>query len=101
VTVPYQSLQFSFTQQPANSLGNLGRNAVGGPGFTNYDVSRHRSFVVHEQTRPKLRGEAFNITNAPHFANPIGHVSSASFGQSINSAQRARAKAPGRREILF
>ncbi len=85
VPVPYQSLQFEFTQPAANSLGNLGRNSVRGPGFTNYDVSLHRSFVVHEQTRLELRGEAFNITNSPHFANPIGNVSSASFGQSIST----------------
>jgi len=85
VPVPYQSLQFSFTQPDRNSLGNLGRNSVRGPGFTNYDVSLHRSFVVHEQTRLELRGEAFNITNSPHFSNPIGNVNSASFGQSIST----------------
>ena len=85
VPVPYQSLQFSFTQPDRNSLGNLGRNSVRGPGFTNYDVSLHRSFVVHQQTRLELRGEAFNITNSPHFSNPIGNVNSASFGQSIST----------------
>jgi hypothetical protein len=78
-------LNFAFTQPPAGTLGNLGRNSVRGPGFANYDLSVFRSFVVHEQTRLELRGEAFNIANSPHFANPIASVNSANFGQSIST----------------
>ena len=83
--VPFESLNFAFTQPPPNSLGNLGRNSVRGPGFTNYDLSLFRSFVVREHTRLEIRGEAFNITNSPHFANPIGNVNSAAFGQSVGT----------------
>jgi hypothetical protein len=83
--VPYQSLNFAFTQPPAGTLGNLGRNSVRGSGFTNYDLSLFRSFVVHEQTKLEIRGEAYNIGNTPHFANPIANVNSANFGQSIST----------------
>jgi hypothetical protein len=83
--VPFESLNFEFTQPPPGTLGNLGRNSVRGPNFANYDVSLFRSFVVKEQTRLELRGEAFNITNTPHFANPVANVSSANFGQSLRT----------------
>jgi len=83
--VPYQSLNFAFTQPDPNTFGNLGRNSVRGPGFTNYDVALFRSFVVHEQTRLELRGQAFNLTNSPHFSNPIGNVNSPNFGQSVST----------------
>ena len=81
--IPFRSLNFAYTQPPAGTFGNLGRNSVTGPGFTNYDISLFRSFVIHEQTRFEFRAEAFNIGNSPHFANPIGAVNSAYFGQSI------------------
>ena len=87
--VRFESLNFAFTQPPPNSLGNLGRNSVRGPGFANYDVSLFRSFVIRDQTRLEIRGEAFNITNTPHFANPIGNVNSAAFGQSIGTLRYA------------
>jgi hypothetical protein len=34
----------------------------------------------------ELRGEAFNLSNTPHFDNPIGDLTSASFGQ-VTTAQ--------------
>jgi hypothetical protein len=81
--IPYQSLDFAYTQPAANSFGNLGRNSVRGPGFANYNVSLFRSFVIYEQARLEFRAEAYNLTNSAHFANPIANVSSANFGQSI------------------
>jgi len=89
LAVPFESLNFAFTQPPPNTLGNIGRNAVRGPGFANFDVSLFRSFVVKDQTRLEIRGEAFNITNTPHFANPIGNVNSAAFGQSVGTLRYA------------
>jgi len=80
--IPYQALNFAYTQPPANTFGNLGRNSVRGPGFANYNVSLFRSFVLHEQARLEFRAEAYNLTNSPHFANPIANVSDANFGQS-------------------
>ena len=81
--IPYQSLNFAYTQPAANTFGNLGRNSVRGPGFANYNVSLFRSFVLYEQARLEFRAEAYNLTNSAHFANPIANVSSANFGQSI------------------
>lgn len=83
--IPYRSLNFAYTQPAAGTLGNLGRNSVRGPGFTNYDVSLFRSFVIHEQMRMEFRAEAYNIANTAHFSNPIANVNSANFGQSIST----------------
>jgi hypothetical protein len=83
--IPYQALNFAYTQPAANTFGNLGRNSVRGPGFANYNVSLFRSFVLHEQARLEFRTEAYNLTNSVHFANPVGNVSDANFGQSIST----------------
>jgi len=83
--VPTQSLNFAYTQPPAGTLGNLGRNSVRGASFANYDLSLFRSFVIYEQTKLEFRAEAYNITNSPHFANPITNVNAANFGQSVST----------------
>jgi hypothetical protein len=83
--IPYRSLDFAYTQPAANTLGNLSRNSVRGPGFANYNLALSRSFVIHEQAKLEFRAEAYNITNSAHFANPIANVNSANFGQSIST----------------
>ncbi|HKD09747.1 MAG TPA: TonB-dependent receptor [Bryobacteraceae bacterium] len=75
-----------FTQPAAGSFGNIGRNAVRGPGFTNYDLALSRSFVFHEGTWVDFRAEAYNITNSPHFGMPITNVNSVNFGLSNKTA---------------
>src|SRR5262249_20801074 len=83
LAAPFQSVSSNFGAPVPNTLGILGRNALRGPNFANYDFSLIRSFVVHEQIKVQIRGEAYNITNSPHFANPIGNVNSSAFGTSI------------------
>jgi len=75
-----------FTQPAAGSFGNIGRNAVRAPGFTNYDLALTRSFVFHEGMRVDFRAEAYNITNSPHFGMPIANVNSVNFGLSNSTA---------------
>jgi hypothetical protein len=89
VPVPYQSLMLCFTQPGEIWCVNLGCNSARVRVFTKSDVSLNLYFVFHEQTRLELRGEAFNISNSPHFSNPIGNVSSASFGQSLSTLSYA------------
>ncbi len=82
---PYPFLvQTSVYSQPgAGMFGNVGRNSLRGPTFTNYDLSLSRSFVFLEQTRLEFRAEAYNLANSTHFAMPITDVNSALFGQSL------------------
>jgi hypothetical protein len=51
-------------------FGNVGRDTVRGPGFFNLDMSLFRTFKLTERFRLQCRGEAFGLTNTPHFNNP-------------------------------
>ena len=78
----------SFTPPGPNLLGNAGRNTIRGPRLTNYDLSLFRNFALTERFRLQFRAEAYNLTNTPHFSNPTGNASSATFGiiSSTNAA---------------
>jgi hypothetical protein len=73
----------SFAVPGANRFGTAGRNTIRGPHLSNYDFSLFRTFAVTERVKLEFRGEFYNLTNTPHFANPSGSnasVSSGSFG---------------------
>jgi hypothetical protein len=57
-------------------FGNTGHNILRGPGVVNWDGGLFRSFKVGERLSLQFRGEAFNLTNTPHFNNPGSNVSS-------------------------
>lgn len=80
---PYLVQTSIYSQPAAGMFGNVGRNSLRGPSFTNYDLSLSRSFVFVEQTRLEFRAEAYNLANSTHFAMPITNVNSAAFGQSL------------------
>lgn len=56
-------------------FGTAGFNAIRGPGIFNLDLGVFREFRLTERWRMQFRGEAFNATNTPHFANPGANVS--------------------------
>ena len=53
------------------SFGNLGRNAVRGPGLVNVDVALSRSFKFKERYKLQVRVDAFNIFNHANFVGAI------------------------------
>ncbi len=55
--------------------GNLGRNALRGFGLTQWDLSVHRSFAIHESVKLQFRAEMFNVLNHPNFGPPSGCLS--------------------------
>jgi hypothetical protein len=59
---------------PAGEDGNLGRNAVYGPGFWNIDFSVTKDTHLTERLVLQLRAEFFNIFNHPQFALPGGVI---------------------------
>lgn len=61
-------------------FGNSGFNQLRGPGMINADMSVYRLFRITERVNVQFRGEMFNITNTPHFANPRNDVSGTQFG---------------------
>ncbi|MCU1292149.1 MAG: Cna domain protein [Bryobacterales bacterium] len=72
----------SFGVPGPNRFGTAGRNTIRGPHLSNYDFSLFRTFSVTERFHLEFRGEFYNLTNTPHFANPGNNVSSGpgSFG---------------------
>lgn len=61
-------------------FGTCGTGVLRGPGLINVDMGVFRRFQVNERVNVQLRGEAFNISNTPHFANPNADISSGNFG---------------------
>jgi hypothetical protein len=70
-------------------LGTAGRNSLRGPGDANIDLGVARKFHLREWLGFELRGEAFNTTNTPNFANPSGNASSGAFGHITATAGSA------------
>src|SRR4029077_17522812 len=51
--------------------GNLGRNALQGPPFKQWDLAIYKNTTITERLKLQLRAEFFNILNHPNFANPL------------------------------
>jgi hypothetical protein len=63
-----------FNIPSAGSVGNLGRNAFTGPGYTDFDFSLQKNFPIAEGKKFQLRADVFNIFNHPNFALPNGNL---------------------------
>ena len=70
---------------PVNGFGNLGRNAVVGPGFESLDVSISKSIVVTSRTKMQLQADVFNVFNHPNLGQPGRIVGSPNFGVITNT----------------
>ncbi len=71
-----------FSQPLPFTFGNLGRNIgnLRGPGLKTMDFSIYKDLAIKERLHMQIRGEAFNITNTPEFANPDTNLQSPTFG---------------------
>ncbi|MBV8207787.1 MAG: TonB-dependent receptor [Acidobacteria bacterium] len=52
-------------------FGNLGRDALVGPNFRQWDLALYKNTNLNERVSMQLRAEAFNVLNRPNFANPF------------------------------
>jgi hypothetical protein len=62
-----------MTPQMSGQFGTMGRNLFRGPGYTNWDFSIMKNWMIKERFAIQLRGEFFNILNHPNFTNPYGN----------------------------
>ncbi len=70
--------------------GNVGRNSIRGPGLFNLDLGLSRNIPIFREYTLVLRGEAFDATNTPQWANPAADVNTTTtFGQ-ITASNAAR-----------
>jgi hypothetical protein len=75
----------AFSAPATGTFGNSGRNSVRIPGYRNYDLSLFKKFKVRDRANFELRGEAYNLSNTPHFTSPITNVSAPDFGQRVST----------------
>jgi hypothetical protein len=61
-------------------FGTCGTGVLRGPGLINVDMGVFRRFQFTERVNLQVRGEAFNVSNTPHFANPNADIASGNFG---------------------
>jgi hypothetical protein len=73
-----------------NAFGNLGRNTVIGPGFSNVDLALIKNTTIHQtdhsNVRLQFRADVFDLANHPNFGQPNLTVGSSTFGL-INSTR--------------
>jgi hypothetical protein len=49
-------------------------------------MSLVKNFIVRERWNLQFRGEAFDLANHPNFSQPVGNLSSATYGQITGSS---------------
>lgn len=84
---------FNAYARPAiDTFGNIGRNALWGPGLFNVDATIAKNFSIYENLHMQLIAEAFNVFNHTNLANPnscidCGVANNAGFIQGTYSEQ--------------
>jgi hypothetical protein len=71
---------------PGNRFGNLGRNVVIGPGFSNLDFSLIKNTKLSERLSWQFRADAFDLLNQTNFGQPFSTLGTSTFGL-INSTR--------------
>jgi hypothetical protein len=80
------NLDVQYVQNPSvfvnqgNAFGNLGRNVVIGPGWSNLDLALEKNTRITERLTLQLRADAFDALNQTNFGNPVTTVGSATLG---------------------
>jgi hypothetical protein len=68
----------AFSMPAPGTYGNLGRNALRGPGISQLDLTLSKKFVVSERMNFEFRAECYNILNSPVYQVPNYNVVSGS-----------------------
>lgn len=81
VQTPSRFLNPAAFRLPANGTwGNLGRNAIYGPGLWQADFALSKRTPLKESVTLDFRFEAFNLFNRAQFGQPQSNVSASNFG---------------------
>jgi hypothetical protein len=71
----------AFSLPHGLAQGTLGRNAIGGFGMAQLDLSLRRQFHLSDRAALDTRLEAFNALNHANFGDPMRFLASPLFGQ--------------------
>ena len=77
----------AFVLPAAGLYGNLGRNTVIGPGFSNIDFTLVKTTTLTERMKLDFRAEFFNLLNHANFGLPNIKVFNSSRARSGNAGQ--------------
>lgn len=94
----YDRSTFASVSTTDVRFGTCGINNIDAPGMVNMDAGIFRRFNLTERFTLQFRGEAFNISNTPHFSAPEGSQTSSNF-MVITSLRNIGRE--GRTERLF
>ena len=64
-------LAFSDCLPGTRHFGTLGRNALVGPPYRQWDLALHKDTALGERATLQLRVEFFNVLNHPNFSSPL------------------------------
>jgi hypothetical protein len=70
----------AFSITPQFKLGNASRDPARGPAYRDLDLGLTKNTRFTERLMLELRGEVFNVTNTPAFAQPNATVGATNFG---------------------
>ena len=70
----------SFAQPAANTFGNLGRNAISGPGLFGLNASLIRRLRINERSTLEVRADSLNVLNKAQFSNQQTSITNANYG---------------------
>lgn len=71
----------AFTQNPAGSFGDSGKNLIQGPPVNTVDANLSKTWTLVENYQLQFRWEMFNALNHPSFGNPGTQVGSGNYGE--------------------
>ena len=90
----------TFYTQPA-AFGNLSRNALRGPDFSDTDLSLQKTTKIAESVNLVLRLDSFDLLNHVNFANPnLTASTTGTFGQ-ITATRNQVGDAGSSRQLQF
>lgn len=65
--------------------GNVGRNELRGPGFTNWDIALSKRFRLWGTHALAIRADFLNAFNQDGYGNPVSNMTSPDFGKNTNN----------------
>jgi hypothetical protein len=84
----------AFATPAPGTFGNLERNSIHGPAFTQTDIFFSKRFTVGGRRDLEFRGEIFNLFDTVNFANPVGTLPQAIPTSALTEANRIQPGQP-------
>ncbi len=78
----------AFGRPADGNLGNMGRNALRGPGINQWDISVFKNTKISERLTVQFRAETFNTLNHTQWATVSTGVNVPNPGQAVTEATR-------------